>query len=629
MQPLNKLITAILLIATWASPALASEPAADGHRLIGLLDYVSADYPGAVADGKITDQFEYDEQRGLLEQAATILARNPDAPQDLSSAVTSLRAGVDKLAPPDAIRADALRARAATVAHFKIVMAPSQAPDLAQARTLYAAQCASCHGDAGAGDGPAAAALTPKPANFTDPTARDGLSPYRVFNTTTFGVAGTSMRAFSELSDKQRWDLAFYVMALGHGGPDNQRNAAALPEWATLDALASTTDADLRRRLDAQASSLPALRTAAPFAAASSGPQPLQIALDRLNAAQRAMEAGDLDQAQLEAVSAYLEGFEPVEGQLSTTDTALTRQIEQDFMSLRAQLKAGDKPRATATIETLRTGIGAARVTLGASQTSWSIALASGLILLREGIEIVLLLALLLGLTTRAGRPEGKRAIHAGWIAALVAGALTWLAATHLIAISGLQRELIEGVVALLASAMLFSISYWFLAKLHGERWAMFLKETAGQQIAGGKFAALATISFLAAYREVFEMVLFYQSLLLDAPDAHAAIAGGAAAGAALLAIVAFSILKLGKKLPLTPFFRISGVMLYALSVIMLGKGLHALAEAGVGPLWHLPALPTIPALGIYPEGLAIAAQLSLILAGIAWAVAQRRTATA
>jgi high-affinity iron transporter len=627
MQLFRAALLTVLLTLTLTASAKAKdaidEPTQDGHRLIGLLDYISADYPGAVQDGKITDQFEYDEQKELLSQAFTILARHPDAPAALLSAIAALRDDIDAIAAPQTVRDHAQAARAATLAHFKLVMAPARAPALASGRALYAANCATCHGDAGAGDGPASAALTPKPANFTDPAARDNLSPYRAFNTTTFGVEGTSMRAFTELSDAQRWDLAFYVMALGHGGA--QETGGPAPAWATLDTLASSTDAQLRAAYKLDAAALASARTSAPFALALAKETPMQIVRARLSAAQQAIQRGDLIQAGLEAVSAYLDGFEHVEGQLSAIDPGLTRQIEQDFMTLRAQLKAGDKAAALATLGKLKTMTTHAEELLSTEQSAGSIALASGLILLREGIEIVLLLALLLGMTTRAGRPEGKRAIHAGWIGALIAGVFTWLAASKLIAVSGAQREIVEGVVALLASVMLFSISYWFLANLHGERWAAFLKQTAGEQIAGGRFLALAMLAFLATYREIFEMVLFYQSLLLDSPGALGAILGGAAAGGTLLALVAYSILKLGKKLPLTPFFRVSGLMLYALSVVMLGKGLHALTESGIAPLWQLALVPSIPTLGIFPEALSLGAQGALLTAGLIWAIAQRQ----
>lgn len=627
MQPSRALLSSLLLLLSLPTSALAADPAEDGHRLIGLLDYISADYPGAVSDGKVADEFEYNEQKELLSQATVILGRHPEAPQELSQAIASLNVHLNAMADPALVRADALRARGATIAHFKVVMAPAKRPELARGESLYASNCASCHGAAGAGDGPAAAPLTPKPANFTDPGLRDGLSPYRAFNTTTFGVEGTSMRAFSELSDKDRWDLAFYVLAIGHGGATQLDYKA--PAWATLDVLASSTDADLKGRPDVQTSDLAALRTHTPFHVAATGDAPLDVVNRHLDAVEQSLAKDDLAQAQLEAVSAYLDGFEPVESQLSTTDADLTRKIEQEFLTMRGHIKANDKAAALASLAVLRAGVKDAEATLSRGQTTWSIALASGFILLREGIEIVLLLALLLGMTTRAGRPEGKRAIHAGWLSAVAAGGLTWFAAAKLIAVSGAQREFVEGVVALLASAMLFSVSYWFLAKLHGERWAAFLKKVATEQIAGGRFATLTLISFLAAYREIFEMVLFYQSMLLESPDALSAILGGAFVGATLLAIVAYSILKLGKKLPLTPFFRTSGLLLYGLSVVMLGKGLHALTTAGWTPLWQLPGVPTIPALGIFPEVISISAQLVLIVAALGWGIAQRREANA
>ena len=77
--------------------------------------------------------------------------------------------------------------------------------------------CTQCHGDSGKGDGPGRESMNPKtppPANFTDAEFMAGLSPFKVYNTTTFGIDNTAMASFAALPDEQRWQVAFYVMAL-------------------------------------------------------------------------------------------------------------------------------------------------------------------------------------------------------------------------------------------------------------------------------------------------------------------------------------------------------------------------------------------------------------------------------
>ena len=96
-------------------------------------------------------------------------------------------------------------------------------------------------------------------------------------------------------------------------------------------------------------------------------------------------------------------------------------------------------------------------------------------ILAREGLEAVLLVVAIIGVLVRAGRRDALRFVHAGWITALVAGAATWWIASRVVAMSGASREVIEGVSALTATAILFYVSYWLLSKTESARWQAFL----------------------------------------------------------------------------------------------------------------------------------------------------------
>src|SRR6185295_10756387 len=78
--------------------------------------------------------------------------------------------------------------------------------------------------------------------------------------------------------------------------------------------------------------------------------------------------------------------------------------------------------------------------------------LSSAGIALREGVEAALLIAALLAVVGRAGIPERKRWVHVGWMTALFAGAVTWFVSRHFIEMSGMSRELIEGLTAIVAS---------------------------------------------------------------------------------------------------------------------------------------------------------------------------------
>ena len=113
----------------------------------------------------------------------------------------------------------------------------------------------------------------------------------------------------------------------------------------------------------------------------------------------------------------------------------------------------------------------------------------------------------------KTGRRDALPYVHAGWIAALVLGAITWALATFFVEISGANRELTEGLTALVAAAMLLYVGWWLHGKSYAQAWARFIKEQVGQALAKRTLWAMAAVSFFAVYREMFEIVLFYQAL--------------------------------------------------------------------------------------------------------------------
>ena len=243
-------------------------------------------------------------------------------------------------------------------------------------------------------------------------------------------------------------------------------------------------------------------------------------------------------------------------------------------------------------------------------------------ILLREGMEAILLLAAIVAFVAKTGRRDALPWVHAGWIAALAAGAATWLAANSLIDISGANRELTEGVTALVAAAMLLYVGYWLHGKSQARAWANFIRDSVGGALGKKTLWAMAGVSFLAVYRELFELVLFYEALWVQAgAEGHAAVLGGIAAAAALLAAAGWGMFKYSLRLPLGPFFSAMSLLLALLAVVFAGQGVAALQEAGAvgaSPFGSFAA----PMLGVHPTLETLGAQLfavALVALG-AWA---------
>ena len=308
-----------------------------------------------------------------------------------------------------------------------------------------------------------------------------------------------------------------------------------------------------------------------------------------------AAAAGDRERAYDIARTAYLDHFELAEVPLRLRDPNLVLDLEFKFAELRNGIRDGDslaQVRADAVV--VQQGLrqvdrSLADKGLAAPLLAFAVAFT---ILFREGLEAVLLIAILLG-SLKAGRATNyRKPLVAGIGAALLATIATWIVATFVIEIAPFQRELIEGITALAAVVVLFAITFWLVARLEHRHWMEFMRARVSAAIAAGTGLAFAGLGFTAVYREGFETVLFYQAIALT--------------------VVGYAILKLGKRLPLKPMLLTAAMLLLALSVTFAGNAVRSLQEGdwiGVTPVdggWARLPVYVAELTGIHPtkEGL-------------------------
>jgi high-affinity iron transporter len=599
----------------------------DAQRLVTVLDYVSSDYARAVQGGTVLSTEEYEEQVKFVADAQALVAsvlRPAPAGDPLVSAVSRVHAAVQAKADPAVVAKACREAKAEAVARFGLRTVPTETPSLDRARTLYAQSCLPCHGAAGDARTEQAALLDPKPASFREPARLAALSPYRVYNTLTFGVPGTAMASFEALSPEDRWALAFYVLRLGHEG-----EPARGPATLTLAEQAVRTDPEIVESLRAAGvedpqSALVHVRTEAAFQE-----PPANLALERtremLRAALVSFEEGRAHEADRRVMDAYLEGFEPLEPRLRARDAEATAAVETGFRDLRVALQQGDARTVRATEHDLdRVLEGLARGRRPAVPM-----LAAFLIYFREGVEAALLVGALLAGVRRLGRSDAVRYVHLGWMAALPAGVLTWWLASRVLAVRAADRELSEAVIALLAAAVLFSMSFWMISKVESRRWTGYLRKGLENSLTHRNLALLASLSFLAVYREAAETVLFTQALLLEAPGRPGEVWGGAGAG--LFSVIALAVLmnRTVVRLPLGPFFAVSSALMCVLAISFAGAGIYELVAAGYVRPRPVP-FPEVPWMGIHPDLTALAVQLTIVtVIAVAAVVTLRRPAPA
>lgn len=610
----------VMLCTALFAPFGAS--AQDPALLVHLLDYIAVDYAGAVADGKVANADEYKE---MSEFAATVLggvATLPETAQKASLAADAqaLAKQVESKASGAQVASAATALRQALVAAYRIAIGPGRAPDLARASARYAQHCARCHGASGQGDGVLANGMDPAPANFHDGKRQEQRSIHGLYNTLTLGVAGTPMRAFKELSDADRWALAYLAANWGHADTDVARGQSLWAAGRLKSAFKSQSDIAGQSSLEVNGKwgddgvSVLAYLRRNPAMLDLGKARPLDFAREKIAESLALHRKGDEDAAVRAALTAYLEGFELVEASLAAVDGNLMRRVEGLMIGYRNALKSG-VPAAQAQLlaEGIDTALAQSERTLSSASLSPTASfIASFVILFREGLEAVLVVTALFAFLRRSGQGHALPYLHGGWIVALLAGAFTWYAANRLIQVSGAHREVTEGLAGLVASAMLVYVGIWLHGKANAQAWQGFLLRGA-KAVKPGAAWGLALMAFLAVYREVFETVLFYEALWTQAPEQGHWILAGLAAAALGLAGVTWAMLRFSLRLPLGLFFGASGILLAVLAVILAGNGVASLQEAG----W-LPVTPvnffTVGWLGIHPSWQALGTQFVLAL---------------
>lgn len=611
-------------LALYCSLVLSAN--ASVQQLLQLVDYLGVDYAAAIQAGEVVNPAEYQEMQdfsaGIQQQVEQLpehagKARLIEQAQRLSALVNQ-RAAAKLVAELTGAM------RLALVTHYRVTVVPRKVPDLQHGQNLFSQHCAACHGAAGSGDGALGRTLEPPPTNFTDAERYRQRTLYGLYNTITQGVAGTGMRGYGELSDHDRWSLAFYVGQLavnqaGRAAGEIEVSTSPAQPLSSLETLTLTTPAEAEARYGTAGASMMAYLRAHPDKLGGAVNSPLQFSRQRLADSLTAYKKGDKQQAYQIAVEAYLEGFELVEQGLDAVDGNLRLDIEKAMTALRNNMRAS-KPVAdvAANVQQVDALLVRARDRLSHRSLSAGAAFGSALfILLREGLEALLVVAALAAFLMKTNRRDGMRYLHIGWIGALGLGFLTWLASVTLINISGASREMTEGVAALLAAAVLLYVGFWLHDKTHAAQWKRFIDDRVKQALSAGTLWGIAALSFIAVYREVFETILFYQALWVQVDVAGKSMAlSGFAVGVVMLAILAWLVIRYSVKLPLRQFFSLSGILMFVLAIIFSGKGVAALQEAGFIPVSPIN-FPRIDLLGIYPNLQGLLLQAAVLLLGV------------
>ncbi len=561
------------LVATATLPA-QENPA---KRLASIVGVAVEEYAKAVDErGKLISKDEFDETYGFLADARQVATRLSGYDASKTRAILdSLTAAVAARRPPTAVRQ--LHQQFATSLGTAGAMDLPKGPlDTAEGRALYVRSCSSCHGMAGAGDGPTAHRVSTPPPAIGLRKLTPELTPTLAYNVISVGVRGTAMPGFaSSLTPQQRWNVINYIYSL-------RGEKLSLPV-ARRDATAISGD------------------TASPVILAL-----LDSALDFARNGKIA-EAGD------RAFDAYI-AFEPLETPARAKKPGLVATMERYFADFKGAVKRHDIAGARSSRDAIADGLPSVIDLTQQPSTSWEAFFQSFLIILREGFEAILVLGAVVAFLIKTGHRERLRSIWVGLTLGVLASLATAIVLKTLLGAMPASRSLVEGITMLVAVVVLFSVSYWLISKVEAAKWQKFIRVKVSSALEHGGGKALMLVAFLAVYREGAETALFYQALFNGGPNVGVPLAFGILVGLAALAVIFTLFYRYGVRIPMRPFFAVTSILLYYMAFVFMGKGIRELQEANVVPITVVPGAPHVEAMGIFPSVETLVAQGILVL---------------
>lgn len=299
-----------------------------------------------------------------------------------------------------------------------------------------------------------------------------------------------------------------------------------------------------------------------------------------------------------------------VEGDVSTRDSKLYSDMETKVPTAISllQSKNAKVDEAQAILTDLHTRL---QPLLGETKYStWDAAL----ILLREGLEALLVVATLLSFLKRVGQASKQKwiwlGVFAGFVLSAVLAFMINIIFSQFTAAS--SREYIEGITGIVAVFMMLTVGVWLHSKSNIQSWNRYIGKQMDQAIATGSLFSFALISFLSIFREGAETIIFYAGM---APNMRVTqLMTGIGIAAVILVVVGFVMLRYSTKIPITPFLKGATLLIYMLAFKILGVSIHSLQVSQVLTTHAIPSFPFIEWIGLYPSWETLLSQVGLLL---------------
>lgn len=343
---------------------------------------------------------------------------------------------------------------------------------------------------------------------------------------------------------------------------------------------------------------------------------------DSIDGAIQSYKKDQVDLAVMAVQDTYFDFFEAsgMENAIGARNSSFKADLEGYFTRIVGMMKAGsDVSEIESQFNQLHVDLdrGADLLSKGGNGW-WAMLIASLTIILREGLEALLIVAAITAYLIKNEYSDKLYVIKNSVVVGLIASLITAVIFQWLFTNSGASRELLEGITMLIAVVVLFFMSYWLLAKVEARQWKYYLENKLALSLSTGSLFGLWFASFLAVYREGAETVLFYFALAADTDSAGImALFSGLAIGVVILFIVFLLMRHSVVKLPLKPFFIFTGGFMYLMAFVFAGKGVLELIEGKMFEPTLIAWAPEISLLGVYPYFETLTLQVVLVIAAV------------
>ncbi|WP_455045313.1 FTR1 family protein [Leptotrichia trevisanii] len=329
----------------------------------------------------------------------------------------------------------------------------------------------------------------------------------------------------------------------------------------------------------------------------------LKEAVDMLKDALDAFKTGDKAKGQSK-VKQFIQVWPTVEGDVSTRNSALYTKVETQTPIIMVK---GAEKKYQEQLQGLITEL--SQIDTKAQYTFVD----AMFILLREGVEALLIVLALVSSLKAANQKKGLRWVYTGAATGILASIIIAfvLQALFPAVSSGTNREILEGFVGIFAVIMMIGIGFWLHSKSSLKSWKNYIDRKMDIVLSTGSFISMFVLSFLAVFREGAETILFYVGILPLISLQSLII--GIVSAILILVIIAFVLIYASSKIKIHQIFLVLTWTIYFLAFKMLGTSIHMLQVVGILPLHVVNFIPTVEILGIYANMEVFICQLILI----------------